>query len=205
MDPAAIRRFLQRNPNIREIGFSRSGHNTEIYAFGRPLCNPPAALPKLIQLYASDELGLIALLDAFDSPTVYTIGIRDTRLHAPHVTGLKRALRRLSVRRQPTKLELTPSLLSPGDRIDDEEQAIVRSLHSVERVCLITARLAEAQRVLPWLTLLPALRWLELPYLTCMNDAERIERSGPEIVGFIQAARAALPGVRFDIGELIFE
>ncbi|KAJ7909110.1 hypothetical protein B0H13DRAFT_644336 [Mycena leptocephala] len=206
MDPTVLGQFLQRHPTIGHIGFSRSGEDTDSFATGRTLCSPPVVLPNLIRLYANDGFALIDLLNAFDCPRVSIIGIRITRPNLRYVTGLKALLHRLSLRTQRTKIELTPSLASPGDRIplDDDEKAIVRSLHSVHCVCLMTADLAEAQKALPWLMLLPALRRLELSNMIRAN-LNPLDFDDPDLVAFMEEARAALPGVtEFVVANRLF-
>jgi hypothetical protein len=163
---------------------------------GRTLCIPSLELPNLTRLHADDGIGLIALLDAFDSPSVSILGIRITRPDTLHVAGLKSALRRISLRTQPTKLELKLSLMC-ADHIplDDEERTIVSALYCVDCVRLVTDRVGEARSILPWLKMLPALRRLELSHLVLRNNSPSSDRNDPELVAFMEDARTALPWV----------
>jgi hypothetical protein len=68
----------------------------------------------------------------------------------------------------------------------------------------MTADLAEAQKALPWLMLLPALRRLELSDMI-RADLNPLDFDDPDLVAFMEEARAALPGVtEFVVANRLF-
>ncbi|KAJ7257371.1 hypothetical protein C8J57DRAFT_1343141 [Mycena rebaudengoi] len=192
LDPVVLSKFLHNHPSIREIVWSRSDGDKNLGAVG-VLCDPPSTLPSLIHLRTNNGFALAALLDALDAPRMSIIALEADRSTPLHVAGLKAGLRRLSFFTRGITIELNTSLTSWGvlTQVCDQERLLVGALYCVERVHLMNANLKVAQSVLSWFAMLPALRALELR----LDRSIRLNCDESELAGFMDAARAALPGV----------
>ncbi|KAJ7738983.1 hypothetical protein B0H16DRAFT_1694658 [Mycena metata] len=197
IDPGALSEFVGRHQGIMNIRFIRDADDVQSFANAKTLCRPPMILPRLTSLDASDGFGLIALLDAFDSPSVSTLSINCPPRHtAGHIVGLKSALRRISLRGRPTTLTLSlhvPSWWPPPDTIPigEEERTIVGTAYCIERVRVQNCTFDEARVLLPWLAMLPALRRVELASVTLGSSWTADAQTQSD--DFVRDATTALP------------
>ncbi|KAJ6527516.1 hypothetical protein B0H19DRAFT_542237 [Mycena capillaripes] len=192
ISPVALAQFVSCH-DIRLIEFNPYGaDNSSVPATVTRLCSPVAVLPNLTHLCATDGFALAALLDAFESPRMSTISLQVHRSTPIHIVGLKTGLRRLSLRTHPITLKLSTTLASGVHvHVENDERSIVGTLYCVECVCLMDANLRAATSILSWLTMLPALRQLELR----LDRSIRLNCDQLELENFLAEARAALPRV----------
>ncbi|KAJ7035804.1 hypothetical protein C8F04DRAFT_1394598 [Mycena alexandri] len=198
IDPAALSEFVGRHKGITDIRFNRDADDGWSFTKAKILCRPPIILPRLTTLEASDGFRLVDLLDAFDSPSVSTLGISSPRQTAAHIVGLKLALRRISLRARPTTLVLSLYVVQWRRRaatipIDEEEQTIVGTAYCIECVRLLNSTFHEARRLLPWLAMLPALRRVE--FGSVIHGSSWTADDQTQLDDFVRDAQAALPSV----------
>ncbi|KAJ7762911.1 hypothetical protein B0H16DRAFT_1883817 [Mycena metata] len=196
--PGALSEFVGRHKHIKDIRLIRDALK-EVSSFTKTtLCHPPRTLPYLTTLEGPDGLGLIDLLDAFDSPSVSTLRIScHPRCTAAHVAGLKSVLRRISFRTRPITLVLSlhvPSWCPPAVRIpiSGEEQTIVGAAYCIENVGIENGTFEEARMLLPWLAMLPALQEVEVVSVIYHSNQTAITAERQD---FLRDARAVLPSV----------
>ncbi|KAJ7190033.1 hypothetical protein GGX14DRAFT_580194 [Mycena pura] len=185
INPAVLSQFFSRHTGVLRIHISHTDGSRH------PLCTPPVLLPILSEISSCDAARIPALLDAFGhSPQLYAIRINFDRTTVPLVAELKTALRRISLQPHITRLELNlPRNIGVALQAyppDDEEHAILSTVHFVRDIRLLAHSIADARAVIPRLAMLPALRTLNL-------DVDWTGTKRPDLPALIEEARTALP------------
>ncbi|KAJ7148637.1 hypothetical protein C8R43DRAFT_512550 [Mycena crocata] len=189
IDPTTLTQFLLRHPTITSITYEARDE----------FASAPMALPALTHLSCEYIAQLIPLLDAFEcSSLLYCITIRVERETPGGVAWLKYAIRRLSMSSISLPINLHIHLVESditfdGEEfqpIDEDERHIVGCLYGVNSVVLRSDSIAAAQTFIPWLTMLPALRRLDLE----LKDESRTAWS-PAAIALLEETRAAMPWV----------
>ncbi|KAJ6556856.1 hypothetical protein DFH09DRAFT_1164623 [Mycena vulgaris] len=206
VDPTALTEFLDRHPTIRRIlyeidsavdvgdpGAERSDGSLK----RRLLTSTPIALPSLESLRCNDAGHILPLLDTFGlSPHLFSLRL-SFKHHSPaHLTGLKRGLRRLSLRSTPLRLDIGAWGVAenPWQPIDDAGRQIVGCLWCVDHVRISGRTPADLQLLILWLGMLPALLRLELVIFS-LNPPDGHHDYDALRSAALQEAQMALPRV----------
>ncbi|KAJ7167168.1 hypothetical protein C8R43DRAFT_1121614 [Mycena crocata] len=206
--PSTLHPFLLRHPTIETIDYSV----LEVPSNARhiPVCTEPLALPSLTKLQVRLPRLLGDLLESVgDSPQLRTIALHYSRQSPAKITALNHALRCISHRTAPTRLELfrehtsgSPSS-EPPRPLDDEEREIAGLLRNVDCVHIRMHEVSEAQGLIPWLVLLPALVRVEVTIKECHNrivlcippNTQMGPVHTPAVAPLMEELKAALPRV----------
>ncbi|KAJ7134081.1 hypothetical protein C8R43DRAFT_1022360 [Mycena crocata] len=214
IDPTLLRQFLVRHSTIRTILYDVSEWTPQ-----RPtlLFDPPLLLPDLSEIRCTKGEALGCILDSFaPSIGVDTIFLSMTWYwdYEVKAASLRHALRRIALRTEPTRLVIDlrdkdhVRLIPPAH---DEDRIIASALTCVWAVYLRVSYVADAQSLIPWLKLLPALQVVELTvrdeYLEpepvdsdklmfLAHDPQEMSIHKETVEPLVDELRATFPGLR---------
>ncbi|KAJ6506672.1 hypothetical protein C8R45DRAFT_970235 [Mycena sanguinolenta] len=187
IDPAALRDFLIRHPQIRYITDARRPRaKRDSPSLRNALFHPPLTMPDLRRIEGETTADVLSLLVLTTPSLPCTISFPFQVSEQGDAEARASLFHYISLRNIPTQLEIHIPLLLFAEPTETDLM-LARTLHCVDTVSISFTSIKESAALLPWLNSQPALSRLGL-----------IRADGDDL-SFLTLARASLARPRMDL------